>query len=56
LEFATIGGSVDIWNSHPAITGNTIGGSLLCHQGASLGHYDGDDLVPNNIRGSNTCV
>lgn len=56
LEFATIGGSVDIWNSHPAITGNTIGGSLLCHQGATLGHYDGDDRVPNTIRGTNTCV
>jgi hypothetical protein len=56
LEFATIGGSVDIWNSHPAVTGNTIGGSLLCHQGATLGHYDGDDTVPNTVHGTNTCV
>jgi len=56
LEFATIGGSVDIWNSHPAITGNTIGGSLLCHQGASLGHYDGDDTIANTVHGMNTCV
>jgi hypothetical protein len=56
LEFATIGGSVDIWNSHPAITGNTIGGSLLCHQGATLGHYDGDDTIANTVHGTNTCV
>jgi hypothetical protein len=56
LEFATIGGSVDIWNSHPAVTGNAIGGSLLCHQGATLGHYDGDDTVPNTVHGTNTCV
>ena len=56
LEFATIGGSVDIWNSHPAITGNTIGGSLLCHQGATLGHYDGDDSIANTVHGTNTCV
>jgi len=56
LEFATIGGSVDIWNSHPAVTGNTIGGSLLCHQGATLGHYDGDDAVANTVHGTNTCV
>jgi len=56
LEFASIGGSVDLWNSHPAITGNTIGGSLLCHQGATLHHYDGDDAVANTIHGANTCV
>ncbi len=56
LEFATIGGSVDIWNSHPAVTGNTIGGSLLCHQGATLGHYDADDSVANVVHGTNTCV
>lgn len=55
LEFATIGGSVDIWNSHPAVTGNTIGGSLLCQQGATLGHYDSDDAVPNTVHGSNSC-
>lgn len=56
LEFATVGGSVDIWNSHPAVTGNTIGGSLLCHQGATLGHYDGDDSIPNTVHGTNTCA
>jgi hypothetical protein len=56
LEFATIGGSVDIWNSHPAVTGNTIGGSLLCHQGATLGHYDNDDSLPNTVHGTNTCA
>jgi hypothetical protein len=56
LEFATIGGSVDIWNSHPATTGNTIGGSLLCHQGATLGHYDADDTIANTVHGTNTCV
>ena len=56
LEFATIGGSVDIWNSHPAVTGNTIGGSLLCHQGATLHHYDSDDTFANTIHGTNTCV
>jgi hypothetical protein len=56
LEFATIGGSVDIWNSHPAVTGNTIGGSLLCHQGATLHHYDSDDTFPNTVHGTTTCV
>jgi hypothetical protein len=56
LEFATIGGSVNIWNSHPAITGNTIGGSLLCHQGATLHNYDSDDTFANTIHGTNTCV
>jgi hypothetical protein len=56
LEFATIGGSVDLWNSHPAVAGNAIGGSLLCHQGATLHHYDGDDTVANTVHGTNTCV
>ncbi len=56
LEFASIGGSVDIWNSHPAVTGNTIGGSLLCHQGATLGHYDADDTIANTVHGTNSCV
>jgi hypothetical protein len=56
LEFATIGGSVDIWNSHPAVTGNTIGGSLLCHQGATLHHFDSDDTFPNTVHGTTTCV
>lgn len=56
LEFGTIGGSVDIWNSHPAVTGNTIGGSLLCHHGASLGHFDSDDSVANTVHGTNTCA
>ena len=55
LEFGFIGGSVDIWNSHPAVTGNTIGGSLLCHQGATLGHYDSDDSTANTVHGTNTC-
>jgi hypothetical protein len=56
LEFATIGGSVDIWNSHPAVTGNTIGGSLLCHQGATLHHFDSDDTFPNTVHGTTTCA
>ena len=56
LEFGTIGGSVDLWNSHPAVTGNTIGGSLLCHQGATIHHYDSDDTFANTIHGTNTCV
>lgn len=56
LEGDTIGGSVEIWSSHPAITGNTIGGSLLCHQGSTIGHYDADDSVANTIHGANTCA
>jgi hypothetical protein len=56
LEFATIGGSVDLWNSHPAVAGDTIGGSLLCHQGATLHHFDVDDTVANTVHGTNTCV
>ncbi|HVH64414.1 MAG TPA: hypothetical protein VM674_00130 [Candidatus Acidoferrum sp.] len=56
LEADTIGGSVEIWNSHPAITGNTIGGSLLCHKGSSIGHYDADDSIANTIHGANTCA
>ena len=56
LEGDTIGGSVEIWSSHPAITGNTIGGSLLCHQGSTIGHYDPDDSIANTIHGANTCA
>ena len=56
LEKDTVGGSVEVWASHPAITGTTIGGSLLCHQGSTLGHYDSDDALPNTIHGTDTCA
>ena len=55
FERIHIGGSVDIWNSHPALAGNIIGGSLICHQGSGIGHYDSDDSNANTVHGANTC-
>ncbi len=55
FERIHIGGGVDIWNSHPALAGNTIGGSLICHQGSGLGHYDSDDSNVNTVHGANGC-
>ena len=55
LETNTIGGSVQITDSNPSVTGNTIGGSLQCHEGATLGHWDADDMNTNNVHGTNTC-
>ena len=48
LEHNTIGGSVQIWNSDPSVSTNTIGGSVDCHQGATPGTWDPDDTNVNN--------
>jgi hypothetical protein len=56
LETNTIGGSVQITDSNPSVTGNMIGGSLQCHEGATLGHWDADDTNTNNVHGSNSCI
>jgi len=56
VETNHIGWSVQIWNSHPSVSANTIGGSLQCHKGATLGHWDADDTNTDTVQGHNTCA
>lgn len=55
VEGNTITGSVEIFDSTPSVSSNTIGGSLLCHQGGKLARWDVDDSNVNTMHGSNHC-
>jgi len=55
LETNAIGGSVQITDSQPSVTANTIGGSLQCHKDATLRHWDADDTNSNDAHGSDSC-
>jgi hypothetical protein len=55
LEANSIGGSLEIFNSEPSVTANTIGGSLLCHEQAKLHHWDSDDSNTNTVHGTSRC-
>jgi hypothetical protein len=56
LENNTIGGSVQIFNSDPSVTGNTIGGGLLCHQGSKFHVWDTDDSNTDSVHGPMSCA
>lgn len=55
LETNTIGGSVQVTDSQPSVTANAIGGSLQCHEDATLRHWDADDTNSNDVHGSDSC-
>ncbi len=55
VEANTIEGSLLIANSTLSATGNTIGGSLQCHQSGKLVVIDADDTNTNTVGGANHC-